>query len=221
MSHPAPPADMAHGKPDMAAPGKDDMSVPPPSDMGTMSDMSSDAGAPSDCEYPMGSFGFKQGNVLDPSLSWNCYAPGEDTPKKLTAKDLLDCDGKRGINGIMIDSSALDCVPCQNMAKSLNSDWQENDWGTLGVTVVIMVADSKAADPSGSINSAKKWRDDYNLKEHFYVCDSTPTSTPNYGFYPSLPVVNPRTMKFDFVPTVQTFDQGEAKVTALAKKNKK
>lgn len=64
------------------------------------------AGAgPTNCEYPAGPYGVAQGATVPPSLSWQGYAPGSSTPSTISIQDLFDCDGSRGIDAIIIDTS--------------------------------------------------------------------------------------------------------------------
>ncbi|MCA9618124.1 MAG: hypothetical protein KC731_03860 [Myxococcales bacterium] len=64
------------------------------------------AGAgPTVCEYPQGPYGVAQGAIVPPNLSWQGYAPGASTPSTISIADLFDCDGSRGIDAIIVDTS--------------------------------------------------------------------------------------------------------------------
>lgn len=64
------------------------------------------AGAgPTSCEYPVGPYSVAQGGTVPPSLSWQGYVPGSNTPSTISIQDLFDCDGSRGIDAIIIDTS--------------------------------------------------------------------------------------------------------------------
>ncbi len=66
----------------------------------------SGAGAgPTNCDYPAGPYSVAQGGTVPPSLSWQGYRPGENTPSTISIQDLFDCDGSRGIDAIIIDTS--------------------------------------------------------------------------------------------------------------------
>jgi hypothetical protein len=66
---------------------------------------STGAGASNPCTYPSGPYGVAQGQVVPPTLSWQGYAPGSNTVTTITPEDLFDCDGSKGINAVMVDTS--------------------------------------------------------------------------------------------------------------------
>ena len=66
---------------------------------------SSTTGGPDPCVYPAGPYGVAQGQIVPPTLSWQVYAPGASSPSTLTSEDLFDCDGTKGIDVIVVDTS--------------------------------------------------------------------------------------------------------------------
>jgi hypothetical protein len=69
--------------------GGDDMGEPPPPP----------------CDYPTGPYGVGTGQTVPPDLAWQGYAPGSDTPTTVSIQDFFDCDGLKGIDAVLIDTS--------------------------------------------------------------------------------------------------------------------
>lgn len=66
----------------------------------------SGAGAgPTNCEYPTGPYSVAQGGVVPPTISWQGFVPNSTTVSTISMQDLFDCDGTRGIDAIIIDTS--------------------------------------------------------------------------------------------------------------------
>lgn len=57
------------------------------------------------CEYPAGPYGVAQGQTVPPSLSWQGYLPGASSPSTITIDMFFDCDGRKGINAVVVDTS--------------------------------------------------------------------------------------------------------------------
>jgi|RhiMetdeSRZDD1v2_1073273.scaffolds.fasta_scaffold1367617_2 hypothetical protein len=64
---------------------------------------STSSGTP--CTYPAGPYGVAQGQVVPPTLTWQGYAPGSNTVTTISIQDFFDCDGSKGINAVMVDTS--------------------------------------------------------------------------------------------------------------------
>lgn len=58
-----------------------------------------------DCTYPAGPYGLAKGDVLSPEIRWQGYAPGEDEASTFGLRDVFDCDGERGVDAVIIDTS--------------------------------------------------------------------------------------------------------------------
>ena len=59
----------------------------------------------SGCTYPKGPYGIVAGKTLPPRLRWKGLAPGSNRATTVTASELFDCDGRRGIHAVVIDVS--------------------------------------------------------------------------------------------------------------------
>jgi hypothetical protein len=57
------------------------------------------------CAYPGGPYGVNVGNVVSPSLSWQGYPEKSSQIGTVSIKDYFDCDGSKGINALMVDTS--------------------------------------------------------------------------------------------------------------------
>jgi hypothetical protein len=67
---------------------------------------SSGAGAGgTDCQWPAGPFGKSKGQTLPDGMSWQGYAPGAAMASTISVKDLFDCDGAKGIDAVMFETS--------------------------------------------------------------------------------------------------------------------
>jgi hypothetical protein len=81
------------GAPIVAA-GGDDHSGPAPAPL------------PLTCAYPEGvSFGVNVGDTLPVTLGWEGYVAGEQEPRRLDVSELYDCEGSKGIDAILFDTS--------------------------------------------------------------------------------------------------------------------
>jgi hypothetical protein len=177
-----------------------------------------------ECPYPSGPYGTAVGDVLDPTLLWQAYAPGATTPSTLHISDLLDCDGKKGINAIVFDTSGQWCVACQAEAESVPT-WMGDTgsgaghWSSLGVRFVTLIIENDAYEPA-TIVTADQWRNMFGLTS-IYVAADPNASLPAQALPHNL-LVDPRTMKvsrdLDNDNAAGT-PQADPAVAALAKKN--
>jgi hypothetical protein len=202
-------------------------------------DPTKDAGAPSDggartdaheaateCPYPAGPYGTGVGDVLDAKLVWQAYAPGATTPSTLHVTDLYDCDGKKGINALVIDTSGQWCVACQYEAESIPT-WMTSmgadagGWGALGVSFLTLIIQNDAYEPA-TIVTAKQWRAMFGLTS-IYVAADPNASLPAKALPHNL-LIDPRTMKI-FKDLDNDPSEGspapDPAVAALATKNAK
>jgi thiol-disulfide isomerase/thioredoxin len=176
------------------------------------------------CPYPSGPYGTAVGDVLDPTLVWQVYAPGATTPSTLRISDLLDCDGKKGINAVVFDTSAQWCVACQAEAQSIpawvgSTGAGAGDWTSLGVRFVTLIIQNDAYEPA-TIVTAQQWRAMFDLTSIYVGAD--PNASLPADALPHNLLVDPRTMKIS-----QDLDnddsagtpQADPAVAALAKKN--
>jgi hypothetical protein len=69
------------------------------------SSVASSSSTGGDCVYPAGPYGVSDGKVIAATLKWQGYLAGGEVQGTLTSKELLDCDGSKGINAILFDTS--------------------------------------------------------------------------------------------------------------------
>ncbi len=62
-------------------------------------------GAGMDCMWPAGPYGVGQGDTLPSGKSWQGYAAGSTQAGTVALADFYDCDGSRGINAVLFDTS--------------------------------------------------------------------------------------------------------------------
>ncbi|MBN4050177.1 hypothetical protein JYT28_00315 [Desulfobulbus sp. AH-315-M07] len=69
--------------------------------------VASASGMMNPCEYPAGPYGVSTGDTVPPNLSWQGYGPGatESQSETFTMEQFHDCDGSRGINALLFDTS--------------------------------------------------------------------------------------------------------------------
>ena len=74
--------------------GGDDVSGPAPAPL------------PITCAYPEGvPFGVREGDTLPVNLGWEGYVAGEQEPRHFDVSELYDCEGSKGIDAILFDTS--------------------------------------------------------------------------------------------------------------------
>lgn len=57
------------------------------------------------CTWPSGPYGVGQGQTLPSNLSWQGYAPGSSSPSTISIQEFFDCDGMKGIDAVLFDTS--------------------------------------------------------------------------------------------------------------------
>jgi hypothetical protein len=178
------------------------------------------------CPYPAGPYGTAVGDVLDPKLEWQAYAPGATTPSTLHISDLYDCDGKKGINAIVVDTSGQWCVACQYEAESVPK-WMASTgsgaghWSSLGVQFLALIIQNNAYEPA-TIVTAEQWRAMFHLTSVYVAADPN-ASLPAMALPHNL-LIDPRTMKIHVDldnDRAAGSPQADPAVAELAKKNAK
>lgn len=207
--------------PDAAAP-HDDAGAPPADDASAPQvEASVEASTPQPCTYPKGPYGPGTGQVVSPNLTWQGYAANDASVTTLSTNDLFDCDGKKGIDAIVIDVSAGWCAACETQASDeAQLTAQYDSLHIKAVTLLIM----DAAENPATTDTALDWRTTYKLDDVGVYAD------PNFLLQPDqqtigLPitmVVDPRTMKV--VEVTEGYGQEhppviDASAVSLAKKN--
>jgi hypothetical protein len=178
------------------------------------------AEAAAECVYPSGPYGQQVGDVVDPSLSWQGYAPGASAPSTVHASDFYDCDGAKGVRAILFDESAMWCGACVDQATEVAQ--LTSTWSQEGIAYVTLVFQDASEQPATTA-TALAWEQQYGLGQTFTVADPADSLT-TYGIdpssgevngFPTDVVVDPRTMT---IVAVQP-DDAVASVTALAQQN--
>jgi hypothetical protein len=165
--------------------------------------------------YPTGPYGTQSGDTLDPNLTWQGYSEGSNQPTTISIADYLDCDGSKGINAVLIDSSAIWCPACQDEATALPSDMQK--WAPLGIRVLTLMIEDGQHMPA-TVANADQWKKNFGLDTSAVVAD------PKYSMLPpgdvGLPyqtILDPRTMKV--TTTQEGYSKNIPALIALAMKN--
>jgi hypothetical protein len=195
-------------------------------------DATPDEAAPG-CTYPAGPYGVAVGSVLSPTLEWAGYAPGATASSTLKTTNIYDCDGKKGINAIVVLSSAQWCVACQQEAEFIPS-WLGStgpiaaNWDALGVEVLTLVIQTNQNEPA-TLATAAQWRTENDVTDVWVVAD--PGDTFPSDTLPHDLLIDPRTMKvvdnldndnYDAAPPASdpTGEAADPAIAALATKNK-
>jgi hypothetical protein len=173
---------------------------------------------PAPCTYPSGPYGKTMGSTIPANLSWQGYAPGSSSVSTVSASDLFDCDGRFGINAILIDESALWCGACQQEASALPGFMQT--WGPQGVKSVSLIIQDSSGQPANA-SHALIWRNQFNLGSIAFVVADPAFSFAHAGNngLPTNLLVDPRTMQI--VKIVEGYGGMDPAVSQLAMKNKK
>jgi hypothetical protein len=168
------------------------------------SSASSGAGAgasatPTVCTYPAGPYGTNEGDVVDPSLTWQGYVGNAGTPSTVSIASYYDCDGTHGVRALLLDESATWCSDCEKEAATI-SPLVTGKWQSEGVSVVVLMAQDQSSDPA-TLGTAQSWRNEYVLTTGAVCADPSWTmklwggaSASGNGF-PTNAVIDPRTMK--------------------------
>jgi thiol-disulfide isomerase/thioredoxin len=139
------------------------------------------------CTYPTGPFGTSPSTVVRSDVSWTCAA------NTVSASELFDCDGSKGINALVFDVSAEWCAACISEAADLKTLVPQYDM--LGVKLVTLMVQDASHAPA-SLMTASAWKQKYNLA--IDVCaDPSFALLPSGGGSVNLPVtivVDPRSM---------------------------
>jgi hypothetical protein len=180
-----------------------------------------EAGNPSGCVYPAGPYGVTVGKTLDPSLQWQGYVPGATTASTVKITDFYDCDGSRGINALVVDSSGQWCVACQGIAKEIPT-WMSSkgdNYTKLGVKILSLIIQNNDYEPA-TVTTAQQWMTLYSLTSIYVVAD--PVDTFPTAELPYQLLVDPRTMKVVHnlsTDSAVNNDDSDPAVATLAKKN--
>ena len=174
------------------------------------------------CKYPTTGFGFKVGDVVPPMHKWQGFpenTKATSTPVSVSFDDYYDCDGSRGINAVLVDTSALWCGACQQEAAGLTQEIKAS-WAALGIRVITLMVDDAQPGTPATIKTVQGWKTMFHLDNSTVVVDPGFTFAPPGQMTIGLPVeviVDPRTMKL--VDSQEGFSGDYSTLLALAKKN--
>ena len=162
--------------------------------------------------WPAGPAGVAQNSTLPQSLSWQGYREGSSAVSSVSIGDYYDCDGKKGVNALMIITGTPNCGACKSEASTLEAKMAA--WGGMGIKVITLMV--------GSVSTAEAWKNKYGLNKSAVLADKMPPSmaySSSIGT-PMHHIVDPRTMK---VVYTQMGAGGSAfsQLEQLAAKNKK
>jgi thiol-disulfide isomerase/thioredoxin len=194
----------------------DDAATNPESDSAAPPDQPDTSPPP--CVYPSGPYGKTAGTVLSPSSTWQGYEVGAAAVTTISATDLYDCDGTKGINALLLDESATWCGACQQEAQALPG--QMSTWSPQGVKVVTLMVQNASSQPADT-STALDWRNTFSLSSTVAVAADPAFSFAHSGSngLPMNVLVDPRTM--NIVSVVEGYGGADPAVSQLALKNKK
>ena len=93
---------------------------------------------PTNCEYPSGASGVKEGAVVMKALKWQGFRAGTTQEVTIPITDYLDCDGSKGINALLISTGALWCPNC-NTETSEFDHLMQTKWAAMGIKILSLV----------------------------------------------------------------------------------
>jgi hypothetical protein len=158
-----------------------------------------DTGVPETCPYPSGPYGIDQGSIVSPSMTWQGYKPNSSSVSTITMRDFFDCDGTKGVNAILVDTSAVWCGPCNQESAQLESVMQ-SQWGPAGVQVLLLMWQNVSRGPA-SMSDVTTWKSKYGLDMVNCALDTQfQFAHPNSSVsLPTNVLINPRTMKIEAI----------------------
>jgi hypothetical protein len=172
------------------------------------------------CEYPKQGFGNKVGGVVKPGLKWEGFAEASDAAGTVSMEDYYDCDGTKGINAVLLLTSATWCGSCQQEAmllKGTGSTYAK--WQELGIKVITLMIDDAQPNQPATLKTAEAWKAQFKL-ENAVVADPSFSFAPPTGGSIGLPyqvLVDPRTMTI--VDVQEGYSGSHASTLELAAKN--
>lgn len=147
-------------------------------------------------DYPQ-STGNNPGSVIA-DHTWDAFLPSSPVgvTGKLSLHDFFDPDGSRGINALLIITSAEWCGACMAEAMTLESKIK-SEWGAQGVLVMeLMLEDTQGNRAIPNVTgAADRWRAKFNLTDMAVAIG--PEFTYAHSGTNGLPLnvlVDPRTM---------------------------
>lgn len=181
---------------DAATSGDDGGSQPTGDDAGGTTPTPDAGTTPSKCAYPSGPYGIHSNQTVSGAFSWQGFVDGSPSPVTVSMKDFFDCDGSKGINAVLVDTSAVWCGNCQIESSQLEST-MSGAWAGLGVKVLILMWQNAQTGPA-SLGDAQTWMQTYGLGAGISVVvdDKFTFADPNSMVgLPRNILLDPRTMQ--------------------------
>lgn len=132
--------------------------------------------------YASEPLGVETGDVLDPTLVLSGLVEGSDVEVSLSLGELRDCDGRSGVDAVLIIAARQSCATCRREAETLAED--AAGWAELGVRTVVLLMEGDVA----------AWREAFALGEVVVLADPGETLDlpvpPSSGEGPFSPTPN-------------------------------
>jgi hypothetical protein len=167
------------------------------SDGAAGADVAPETSAPIVCDWPSGTGGVAEGNVLPKSLSWQGYGPGDDTPRTIAIEDFLNCGNPGDLDLLIISTSQYGCARCEAESAHINEKIAE--WAGMGINasfIVLLIENPDESSPPKML-AAQTWRDEFELDTVNVAIDGNYSMLATSGGFgtPHVTAVNPRTME--------------------------
>jgi hypothetical protein len=187
----------------------------PSTSAATTSVSTSAASGGGNCVYPGGPNGVSQGSIADGSLTWQGYADGANQLSTVTIKDYFDCDGSKGINALLVLTSASWCGACQQEAQEMPATIAS--WAGMGIKVLTLMIEDDNSNPA-TPPVALAWKNQFGLSNAVVADPDFSFAPPGSVGLPLNVIIDPRTMKI--VDTEEGYSGDYTTLTQLAQKNK-
>jgi len=147
------------------------------------------------CPYPNGPYGIDTGMIVSPDMTWQGYVANSSAVSTIKMRDFFDCDGTKGINAILVDTSAVWCGPCNQESSQLESVMMQQ-WSPLGVQVLLLLWQNISRGPA-TMADVTAWKSKYGLDMvSCAVDDQFQFAHPNSSVsLPTNVLIDPRSMK--------------------------
>ena len=178
-------------------------------------DVAPEVSEPIVCDWPSGTGGVAEGNVLPKSLSWQGYGPGDTEPRNIAIEDFLSCGNPGDLDLLIISTSQYGCSRCEAESAHINENIAK--WAEMGVNasfIVLLIENPDGSSPP-KILAAQTWRDEFELDTVSVAIDSNYTMLATSGGFgtPLVTAINPRTM--EVLKVYEGYDGNYGWVTSL------
>jgi len=178
-------------------------------------DVAPETSAPIVCDWPSGSGGVAEGNVLSKNMSWQGYGPGDTTPRTISIEDFLACGNPGDLDLLIISTSQYGCMNCEKESEGINNKIAE--WADMGINasfIVLLIENPDGSSPPQML-AAQTWRDEFNLDTVNVAIDGYYSMLATSGGFgtPHVTAVNPRTM--EVLKIHQGYDSNYSWITGL------